>query len=167
MRALRPRDRRRINQVCWTVTWLAAAAGLFLGLSGGTADVGFLSDDLFLEPARPYWTSEQLGVVPFALPGLYTAAASDLHLPCGAGQPAELARRLAWFASAPRVTACGLRTGELTDGEHVTLHVFLKAVRLNGTILLRAMAWAESTDAVYYHDKHRECVVVLSAQYAT
>ena len=35
--------------------------------------------------------------------------------------------------------------------------MFLKAARLNGTILLRGMAWAESTDAVYYHDYHREC----------
>ena len=51
-----------------------------------------------------------------------------------------------------------LHAGELTNGEHVTLHVFLKAARLNGTILLRGMAWAESTDAVYYHDYHAECV---------
>ena len=53
-----------------------------------------------------------------------------------------------------------LYAGELTNGEHITLHVFLKAVRLNGTILLRATAWAESTDAVYYHDHHLECVPV-------
>jgi hypothetical protein len=38
------------------------------------------------------------------------------------------------------------------------LHVFLKAVRFNGTIMLRAMAWAEPTDAVYYHDLHLEYV---------
>ena len=53
------------------------------------------------------------------------------------------------------------RAGELTNGEHVTLHVFLKAARLNGTILLRGMGWAESTDAVYYHDYHRECACIL------
>ena len=73
MRGLRPRDRRRINQVCWIVTSLAAAAGLLLGLSGSTVEER-LSDDEFLEPARPYWTSEQLGIVPFALPGVRTAA---------------------------------------------------------------------------------------------
>ena len=74
MRALRPRERRRLTQVCWTFTWLAAVLGLTLGLSGGTVDR--LPYDDFTEPARPFWTSEQLGVVPFALPGVQKPAAS-------------------------------------------------------------------------------------------
>ena len=82
---MRPRDRRRIQHLCWLVFYLACGAGLFLGLSGGPADVHMLYDE-FLEPARPYWSSEQLGVVPFALPGgrLAGVLLSKLELRCGA-----------------------------------------------------------------------------------
>ena len=75
MRGLRPSERRRLSTVCWTVTFVAAVAGLHLGLSGG-GTVQSLPYDDFTEPARPYWTSEQLGVVPFALPGARAPAAS-------------------------------------------------------------------------------------------
>ncbi len=74
MRGLRPSERRRLNVCVWTVTLLAAVAGLVLGLSGGTVER--VPYDEFIEPARPYWTSEQLGVVPFALPGAHAPAAS-------------------------------------------------------------------------------------------
>jgi len=62
------------------------------------------------------------------------------------------------------VACMSSHAGQLTSGEHITLHVFLKAARLNGTILLRGMGWAESTDAVYYHDYHRECAHTPEAQ---
>ena len=71
---MRPRDRRRLQHLCWLVLCLTCSAGLFLGLSGGSTGVHMLYDEV-LEPARPYWSSEQLGVVPFALPGERTAEA--------------------------------------------------------------------------------------------
>ena len=36
------------------------------------------------------------------------------------------------------------------------LHLFVKAVRLNGTVLVRGTGWAESADRVQYHALHLE-----------
>ena len=45
---------------------------------------------------------------------------------------------------------------QLSSGEHVVLHLFLKAVRLNGSVLVRGAGWAESADRVQYHALHME-----------
>ncbi len=36
------------------------------------------------------------------------------------------------------------------------LHLFVKAVRLNGSVLVRGAGWAESADRVHYHALHLE-----------
>ncbi len=45
---------------------------------------------------------------------------------------------------------------QLSSGEHVVLHLFLKALRLNGSVLVRGAGWAESADRVHYHALHME-----------
>ena len=38
----------------------------------------------------------------------------------------------------------------------MVLHLFVKAVRLNGSVLVRGAGWAESADRVQYHALHLE-----------
>ena len=45
---------------------------------------------------------------------------------------------------------------QLSSGEHVVLHLFVKAVRLNGSVAVRGVGWAESADRVHYHALHLE-----------
>ena len=45
---------------------------------------------------------------------------------------------------------------QLSSGEHIVLHLFVKAVRLNGSVLVRGVGWAESADRVHYHALHLE-----------